>query len=112
FIFENYCEGGSAGRLYFSKENGQKIDAIRTRIEALKSSKAIDSNMYYFLLASLIESADKVANTASVYGAYLKHIKKSAAKTLVLEPALFEVTKNAHQVFQEDANTLIKKISG
>jgi adenine-specific DNA-methyltransferase len=112
FIFENYSEGGSSGRLYFSKENGQKIDAIRTRIEKLKSSKAIDSNMYYFLLASLVESADKVANTASVYGAYLKHIKKSAAKPLVLEPALFNVTENAHQVFQEDSNTLINKISG
>jgi len=31
-------------------------------------------------LASLVESADKVANTASVYGAFLKHIKKSASK--------------------------------
>jgi len=112
FIFENYSEGGSAGRLYFSNKNGQKIDAIRTRIEELKSSNVIHSNMYYFLLASLIESADKVANTASVYGAYLKHIKKSAAKTLVLEPALFDETENEHQVFQEDSNTLIKKISG
>lgn len=112
FIFENYCEGGSAGRLYFSNENGQKIDAMRIQIDRWKTDKTIQDELYYFLLASLIESADKVANTASVYGAYLKHIKKSAAKTLVLEPALYEVTKNAHQVFQEDANTLIKKISG
>lgn len=112
FIFENYSEGGTAQRLYFSKENGQKIDAVRTGIEALKTSGKIDDSLYFFLLASLIESADKVANTASVYGAFLKHIKKSAAKTLILEPALFDETENPHHVFCEDANLLIKTISG
>lgn len=112
FIFENYCEGGIAQRLYFSKENGQKIDAVRTGIEALKTSGDIDDGLYFFLLTSLIESADKVANTASVYGAFLKHIKKSAAKALILEPAIFDETENPHQVFCEDANFLVKKISG
>lgn len=112
FIFENYSEGGSAGRLYFSKENGNKIDAIRTQIEIWKTENVIDPSLYYFLLASLIESADKVANTASVYGAYLKKIKKSAEKPLVLQPALFETTENSHRVFQEDANILIKEIEG
>ena len=29
-------------------------------------------NLYYFLLCSLLECADKVANTASVYGALLE----------------------------------------
>lgn len=112
FIYENYSEGGSAGRLYFSQENGQKIDAIRLQIERWKTDEIIQDERYYFLLASLIESADKVANTASVYGAYLKKIKKSAAKTLVLKPALFEITSQPHTVFQEDANLLIQKISG
>ncbi|MCR9182157.1 MAG: DNA adenine methylase [Flavobacteriaceae bacterium] len=112
FIYENYSEGGSAGRLYFSEENGQKIDAIRIQIEQWWTDKKIQEDLYYFLLASLIESADKVANTASVYGAYLKQVKKSAVKTLILEPALFEITQQPHLVFQEDANSLIKKISG
>ena len=34
FIFENYSEGGKAGRNYFTLDNGQKIDAIRIQIEA------------------------------------------------------------------------------
>ena len=63
-------------------------------------------------MASLLESADKVANTASVYGAYLKHIKKSAQKELNLEPALFQINDNEHEVFNEDSNQLIKKIAG
>ncbi len=112
FIFQQYAHGGSAGRMYFTAENGQKIDAIRQQIETWKITEEISENTYYFLLASLLESADKVANTASVYGAYLKKIKKSAAKMLVLEPAIFTETKTKHQVFKEDANTLIKEIEG
>ncbi len=112
FVFQQYSEGGKAGRTYFTAENGQKIDAIRTQIENWKKASKINENEYYFLLASLLESADKVANTASVYGAYLKHIKASAAKKLELKPALFQQTKNSHQVFQEDSNSLIKNIEG
>jgi adenine-specific DNA-methyltransferase len=112
FIFQNYAQGGSEDRMYFTEGNGQKIDAIRQQIEAWKTSGEITEDGYYFLLASLLESADKVANTASVYGAYLKKIKKSAANELVLKPASFLKTKTRHEVFQEDANTLIKKIKG
>lgn len=60
----------------------------------------------------LLESADKVANTASVYGAFLKHLKKSALKELILTPAEFQSTPNSHLVFKEEANTLIESIQG
>jgi adenine-specific DNA-methyltransferase len=112
FIYKNYCLGGSGERQYFSDYNGKKIDAIRQKIEAWKNNKEINANLYYFLLCSLLESADKIANTASVYGAFLKHIKKSAQKELALEPALFETNENTHHVFQQDANSIIKEISG
>ena len=112
FVFENYAEGGKEGRLYFSLENGKRIDAIRIEIANWKIQGKIDEDLYFFLLASLIESADKVANTASVYGAYLKQIKPSAKKELVLKPASFIETNNEHQVFNEDANELIKRIKG
>ena len=112
FIFNEYSENGKANRLYFSEHNGKKIDAIRTKIEFWKTEKKISSALYYFLLASLLESADKVANTASVYGAFLKHIKKSAQKELILEPAIFEINSHSHEVYNEDSNLLIKKIKG
>jgi adenine-specific DNA-methyltransferase len=60
----------------------KKIDTIRWQIQSWFNSVEISSNLYYFLLASLIESADKVANTASVYGAYLKHLKKISTKQI------------------------------
>lgn len=112
FISQQYGEGGAGERLYFSKENAQKIDAIRKEIETWRLADAITEDDYFFLLASLIESADKIANTASIYGAYLKKIKKSAARKIILEPAHFERTSSSHRVFQEDGNTLIKKIEG
>lgn len=112
FISEEYSENGTSERLYFSEENGKKIDLIRQTIESWKSSKKINEDQYYFLLCSLLEAADKIANTASVYGAFLKQIKKSAQKKLELQPANFELTKNKHEIYQEDANDLIKKIEG
>jgi len=112
FIYTNYCKGGNGERQYFSDENGRKIDAIRLKIEDWKAENTIDENLYYFLLASLLESADKVANTASVYGAYLKQLKKSAQKRLILQAANFSEHENEHQVFNTDSNILIKQIKG
>ena len=112
FIYTNYCKSGHGERQYFSDFNGKKIDAIRSEIESWKVEKSIDDNLYYFLLASLLESADKVANTASVYGAYLKQLKKTAQKELILKAADFEVTKTKHTVCNLDSNQLIKKIKG
>ena len=112
FIYNNYCLGSGSGRQYFSDANGKKIDTIRSKIEQWKKQKNVSSEMYYFLLASLLESADKVANTASVYGAFLKHLKKSAQKEMTLKPALFEINDNTHKVHNKDSNELIKEIKG
>ena len=111
-IYRNYCLGGGYGRQYFTDSNGKRIDTIRQKIENWKRSGKINSNMYYFLLASLLASADKVANTASVYSAYLKNFKPVAQKELVLSPANFTVNGNAHRVFNMDSNRLIRQIKG
>ena len=64
------------------------------------------------MICSLLECTDKVANTASVYGAYLKKLKRSAQREMVLEPAEYELNDNEHQVYNKDANELIKEIEG
>ena len=112
FIYSQYCLGGGNNRQYFSDENGKKIDAVRVAIEEWKNNGEISDDLYYFLLCSLIESADKHANTASVYGAFLKSLKKSAQKPIVIAPATYQINSHNHQVYREDANTLIKSISG
>jgi len=112
FIYNNYCKNYNSERNYFSEENGKKIDSIRLEIEKLRTKNHITEDVYFNLLASLIEAADKVANTASVYGAYLKKIKNSALKPLELKLAFFEINENSHEVYMEDSNNLIKKIEG
>jgi len=112
FIYKNYCLGSGSGRQYFSDNNGKKIDTIRQQIEEWKTINYINSNQYYFLLASLLESSDKVANTAAVYSAFLKHLKKSAQKELILQPANFGINDKEHLVFNKDSNKLIKEVSG
>lgn len=114
FVFNNFCKGnkkeGEEYRLYYSDYNGKKCDAIRSKIETWYIENKITENEYFFLLTTLLENIDKVANTASVYGAFLKNIKKSAQKQFIMEPAEMIYNDIDHKVFNEDANELIRKI--
>ena len=103
FIYNNYCEGSGSGRNYFTNYNGKKCDAIRIELECLKDNNKIDSHTYYYYLASLINSIDKYANTASVYGAFLKKIKKSAQKDFKLE-LLPVINGTAGKAYNQDIN--------
>lgn len=111
FIYKNYCEGSGSGRNYFTNENGKKCDAIRLELERLHTTGEINDHLYFYYLASLVNSIDKYANTASVYGAFLKHIKKSAQKEFQLE-LLPVIDGNVGKVYNEDINELAKKIHG
>lgn len=112
FIYKNYCNGSGSGRNYFTDSNGKKCDSIRIELERLKNCGELDEAQYYYLLASLINSIDKYANTASVYGAFLKHIKKSAGKEFQLE--LLPIVKNGKKgkAYNENILDIIKKIGG
>ncbi len=111
FVYRNYCAGSGSGRNYFTDGNGRRCDAMRMELDRLLSSQAISEDEYFYYLSGLIDSIDKVANTASVYGAYLKHIKASAKKELVLElPPVIEGERG--RVFCQDINELIDEISG
>lgn len=112
FVYKNFCEGSGSGRNYFTNENGKKCDAIRIEIERLKSNGEINQAQYFYLLASLINSIDKYANTASVYGAFLKHIKKSASKEFELELLPVIDGNKESKVYNENISDLITKISG
>ncbi len=112
FIYNNYCEGSGSGRNYFTDTNGKKCDSIRSELEKLKQRNEITESEYYHILASLLNSIDKYANTASVYGAFLKHIKKSAAKEFRLELLPIISGEIAGKVYNRDVNDLIKHIEG
>jgi adenine-specific DNA-methyltransferase len=116
FIYNNYCVGGtknkSEERQYFSDENGMRCDAIRQKIEEWEIKNLISRDEYYFLITSLLESTDKYANTASVYGAFLKKLKKTAQNSLILKPAQLIINDQDHEVFNEDINQISDKVQG
>lgn len=116
FIYKNYCFGGTKNsaepRQYFSDTNGMRCDAIRQTIALWKQERRISDDEYYFLLATLIESVDAHANTAAVYGAFLKHLKRSAQHALRLKPAELIVSTQTHAIFNENINEVVKKVAG
>lgn len=116
FIYKNYSYGGTEGqehrRLYFSDVNAKRCDGMRTEIERLKVSGEINENEYFFLLASLVNSMDKYANTASVYGAYLKKLKKTAQRDMVLATLPLTEKKGECEVYNEDVLRLLDRVGG
>ena len=105
-------DGKEESRQYFSDENGMRYDAIRQKIESWKKENIISDDEYYFLITSLIESIDKYANTASVYGAFLKKLKKTAQNNLILKPAELIINAQEHKVYNEDINEISGKVMG
>lgn len=116
FIYKNYSYEGTDGqefrRMYFSEHNAKKCDAVRMTIEKWFVDGEINENEYFFLLASLINSIDKYANTASVYGAYLKKLKKSAQKEMQLSPMPITKGNGNYRVFNRDISQLIREVDG
>ena len=108
-FYHQYCEGGNKGRQYYNKANGLKIQAIGDQITVWSDKGWLSPDEVHWLRASLVESADRIANTASVYGAYLKKVKKSAAKPLemvALAPVRSPKQGLHHRAFCCDASTV------
>lgn len=112
FVTEEYSPAGKMGRQYLTIDNAKRIDFIRTTIESWKQKQLIDSYEYKYLLASLIEGIPFVSNTTGTYGAYLKNWDKRAFKRLELIKLGILDNSKRNICYNEDANELIKKISG
>jgi adenine-specific DNA methylase len=114
FIYRNYCPGGTKNldslRMYFTDDNGMKIDAIRTKIQEWKDSRLISNDEFYILLTSLIEAIPYVANISGNYAAYLKHWDPRALKSIKIQVPDIPKSKRNNKAFKEDANELIQKI--
>ncbi len=110
FVYHNYCADDDIGRMYFTKVNGLRCDAIRATIESWWTAGLVNESEYFYLLACLIDGMDRVANTASVYAAYLKHFKPTARKPLKLDPLPIVYSQYRHQAFNEDGARLIGRV--
>lgn len=103
----NYYEK-SFGALFFSLNDARIIGYIRDNLDILLQLKKINKKEFYILLASLIYSSDRIANTVGHYDAYRKNIILEDKFKFELILPLKEACKI--DIFKEDANILSKKL--
>lgn len=94
------------GNTYFTLENARKIGAIREEINKI----ADNENEEAALITALLYATDKVANTVGHYDAYRKNLD-TVQPILLLVPDITLENNTNNEVFREDANLLIRKIS-
>lgn len=115
FIFENYTPSGTKSlarpRMYFSDENGLRIDAIRTQIEKWKDLSLISESEYFILLACLIETISFYANVAGVYAAFHKKWDPRAIKRLSMRAIEIIPNTNNYYVHYGNSLDLVKDIN-
>ena len=114
FIYLNYSPNDESEikRKYFTCENAEIIDGIRTQIENWFISKMISKEEYIHLIALLIETTSLYSNIPGTYGAFLNKWDSRALKKLELTTRISKnlLSKRKNNVFNEDINTIIKDI--
>lgn len=101
---ENFFSKNFGGK-YFSQNSAKIIGFIRENIE--ENKKNLTEKEYYILVASLLYSIDKIANTVGHYDAYFK--KKFIEDKFFMKPIEPLKTKNV-SIFRKDTNLLAKEI--
>jgi len=102
---ENYFSKHFGGT-YFSEENAKKIGTIREKIDIISEN----DNEKSILICSLLYAMDKVANTVGHYDAFRKDLDMTQPIKLLI-PNIDHLNNKNNEIYKEDANALIRKIS-
>lgn len=105
---ENYMTQNFADT-YFSKKDCARIGYIREDIEHNYKNGKLNKRERAVLITSLLYAMDKIARTCGHYDAYRKGAEFEASLELCVPLAEVNNNKN-NQCFNEDANSLVKKI--
>lgn len=100
YITREYCQE----RQFFTEENGALIDGARDFIKKIPAGTERD-----YAIGCVLMAADRVANTTSVYGAYLKKIKPSAQKVLTPKHPARSGISGKTEVWQMDATEACRR---
>jgi adenine-specific DNA-methyltransferase len=86
-------------RQFFSRPNAEAIEGVWSEIGQWEAEGALSSGERSFLVASLVDSMDRVANTAGTYYAYLKSLSRKARRPFhlsLISPARGSTGCTAH----------------
>lgn len=103
YVSDNY------GDKYFKNADAKLIGFIRDEIEKELEKNNINHKEYYILLASLLYSFDRCANTVGHYEAFIKN--KEIRTDFIFELIEPIFTENKIEIFREDSNKLARNIS-
>ncbi len=102
---ENYVSENFGGR-YFSENDARQIGAVREEIKRVEA--LVTRREYYILLASLLYSMDKVANTVGHYDAYRKNV--TPEDRFCFELIAPERNTECFSIYRMDANALVRQV--
>ena len=108
-ITENYISTNYGGR-FFEMNDALCIGYIRDDLE--QNKEKLNEREFCILLASLLYSADRCANTVGHYDAYFKKINlRSSFQFELIQPIISGSSDQRNiRIFREDSNELVKKI--
>ncbi len=104
---ENFF-GLNFGGNFFSVNDATRIGDIRTHLDELFESGEIDQSEFYMLLASLLFSADRAANTCGHYEAFRRVALGDKFKFELIRP--LEMHAKNVQIFRKETNALAKEL--
>lgn len=103
YVSDNY------GDKYFRYRDAKLIGYIRQEVQNDLDDGKISQREFYILLASLLYSFDRCANTVGHYEAYIKG--KEIRSEFVFELIEPIVTDNSIQIFRTDSNELARRVA-
>lgn len=104
---DNYVSA-NYGDKYFNYDDAKLIGVIREKIQEEYESGKLNEREFNILLASLLYSFDRCANTVGHYDAYIKKGCPSSFEFELIEPVVGDAVV---EIYREDANKLARRIS-
>jgi DNA adenine methylase Dam len=95
---------------FFSRKNARIIGAVREDIENKYNNQSINSRERAYLITALVYAVDRIANTVGHYDAYIRGGNLEKKLTIPLLDIKKPKNNLEHQIYCEDANSLVLKI--
>ena len=106
-LSDNYVSLNYGGR-YFEYGDAKLIGVVREKIQSDYEAGRLNGREFDILLASLLYSFDRCANTVVHYDAYIKKSCHSNFAFELIEPV---ITESDVTIYREDANELARRVS-
>jgi len=114
FVYTNYSPNKELKfeRKYFTNENAETIDGVRTQIEEWKNAGVITKDEHIFLVALLIEHVSLYSNIPGTYGAFNAQWDSRSTRKFELDKTGVNslLAKSKYQTFNDDIRNIINHI--